>query len=405
MREFAAAGWNVKVVFVSKRADEHPAGWQAAFHELAGGRMRGVEERWLWEGTRASDLRGATGGGARLAHWMRGWASTPASPLIFVDSPAVLPLGVRVKNPYNWTGPGLTGRGRRLLGRLRVTGPVRFPARLVFTVHLNHLAYRAHPVTGPLTSRFAQAIDLVRVDVDALVVHTDRQAAALVARYPELAGHVNVIGQACPDVAAGASPRSEKPVCVAVTRLDPIKRIDSLIALWPLVVARVPQAQLEIWGSGPDEQRLREIAHASPAAGSISLPGFTREGSAQMARAWCTVMTSKRECFPLTILESLAVGTPVVAFDVPYGPREAIRTGVDGYLVADRDTSAYARTLTDLLTSPAPVATLGARALGPGGVRERFGSEVTRRAWLDLASGMARPARQLAAAATGRAPQ
>ncbi len=153
--------------------------------------------------------------------------------------------------------------------------------------------------------------------------------------------------------------------------------------LWPLVVARVPQAQLEIWGSGPDEQRLREIAQASPAAGSISLPGFTREGSAQMARAWCTVMTSKRECFPLTILESLAVGAPVVAFDVPYGPREAIGTGVDGYLVADRDTSAYARTLADLLTSPDLVDTLSARALGPGGVRERFGSEVT--------SGVARP--------------
>lgn len=398
VRVFATAGWNVKVVFVSKLADEHPAGWREAFHELAGGPIPGVEERWLWEGLTAADLPEATGGGARLAHWMRGWASGPASPVIFVDSPTVLPMGVRSKNAYNRTGPGLLGKGRRLFGRLRVTGPVRFPARLVFTVHLNHLAYRADPVSGHLTSRFAEASPLIRENVDALVVHTGRQAVDLVARFPELIGRVAVIGQACRELVGDVPPRADVPLCVAVTRLDANKRLDKLIELWPQVVARVPAAQLEIWGSGPEQERLRNLAAAGPATDSITLPGFAQQGMAVMARAWCTVMTSKRESFPLAVLESLSAGTPVVAFDVPYGPADAIRTGVDGYLIRDRDNAAFVRALAGVLASPALVSQLAEAARGPGGVRERFASDVVGRAWLDLAGELARPARPLAAA-------
>ncbi len=48
----------------------------------------------------------------------------------------------------------------------------------------------------------------------------------------------------------------------------------------------------------------------------------------------------------------MAAGTPVVACDVRYGPREIIRDGVDGFLIADRDIEAAGRAVVRLLIDP-----------------------------------------------------
>ena len=44
-------------------------------------------------------------------------------------------------------------------------------------------------------------------------------------------------------------------------------------------------------------------------------------------------MTSLFEGYPLSTLESLSHGCPVISYDIKYGPREQISEGVDGFLV------------------------------------------------------------------------
>lgn len=56
------------------------------------------------------------------------------------------------------------------------------------------------------------------------------------------------------------------------------------------------------------------------------------------------------EAQPLTILEALSVGTPVVAFDVG-GVRDILRDGIDGYLVPAGDHESFTSTIANLLDS------------------------------------------------------
>ena len=47
------------------------------------------------------------------------------------------------------------------------------------------------------------------------------------------------------------------------------------------------------------------------------------------------LLTSLYEGFALVIQESIANGTPVISYDIKYGPRDMIQDGVNGYLVED----------------------------------------------------------------------
>jgi glycosyltransferase involved in cell wall biosynthesis len=70
----------------------------------------------------------------------------------------------------------------------------------------------------------------------------------------------------------------------------------------------------------------------------------------------------------MVVLEAMAAGLPVVAFDCPTGPRELVDDGVTGLLVPRRDTAALAAAVSRLASDP--------------GMRRRMGTAAVERARL-----------------------
>ena len=50
------------------------------------------------------------------------------------------------------------------------------------------------------------------------------------------------------------------------------------------------------------------------------------------------------------LIESIALGTPVVAFDCPSGPSEIIKNNVNGYLIKNGDLVSLKKKLNDLIS-------------------------------------------------------
>jgi glycosyltransferase involved in cell wall biosynthesis len=119
------------------------------------------------------------------------------------------------------------------------------------------------------------------------------------------------------------------PLAVFVGRLSPEKGLADLIAAWKQVQAELPNAQLIIVGSGPQEEHLRGISLDQP---SIQWAGATSQPQRYLRAADLFILPSHEEGISIALLEAMAAAVPVVATDIP-GNRALIESGRHGLLV------------------------------------------------------------------------
>ena len=94
----------------------------------------------------------------------------------------------------------------------------------------------------------------------------------------------------------------------------------------------------------------------------VTLTGFVTDPFPVFRRAELAVSSSRYEGFGNAIVEALACGTPVVATDCPYGPREILADGRYGLLTPVGDADALAVAITRALAATPDRAALRARA-------------------------------------------
>jgi glycosyltransferase involved in cell wall biosynthesis len=154
-----------------------------------------------------------------------------------------------------------------------------------------------------------------------------------------------------------ADPERSPPRLVMVARFGPQKDHATLLrALAGLVNY---SWTLDLVGDGPLQEQMQAYAGVLGLTERVQFLGQRLDVEQILARAQASLLTTNWEGFPLSILEAMRAGLPVIASSVG-GIGEAIQDGETGYLVPRGNVDVLQDRLSRLLTDPALRARLGA---------------------------------------------
>lgn len=148
---------------------------------------------------------------------------------------------------------------------------------------------------------------------------------------------------------------------LGVGRLVHQKGFDLLIEAYSRVSPDF-DVDLVILGEGPERPALESLVRDLGLTHRVFLPGATTNPFAFMARAQVFVLSSRFEGWPNALVEAMATGVAVAAFDCPCGPSEIIEDRVSGAIVAAQDPGGLAEAVKELLAKDGLRASYGQRA-------------------------------------------
>jgi glycosyltransferase involved in cell wall biosynthesis len=136
---------------------------------------------------------------------------------------------------------------------------------------------------------------------------------------------------------------------VYVGRLGLEKNVAFLLRTFAGVQSAAPRARLVLVGGGPDAENLRGLARDLGLAEAVHFTGAVpyQDVPGMLAACDAFVTASVSEVHPLSVIEAMAAGLPIVGIDSP-GVRDTVRDGETGFL-STYDSAAFSAKLTRLV--------------------------------------------------------
>lgn len=151
-----------------------------------------------------------------------------------------------------------------------------------------------------------------------------------------------------PERVASGKPKVGHPLSIVTSgRLVAHKRVDGILQ----AVAQIPEATLVVIGDGPEFLRLKSMAHELVIESRVRFVGklSADEAMATVMQSDVFVLNSTYEGMPHVVIESMALGVPVVATSVG-GTGEVVTDDEDGILVRPDDHQALVAALSTMAT-------------------------------------------------------
>jgi hypothetical protein len=148
---------------------------------------------------------------------------------------------------------------------------------------------------------------------------------------------------------------------IHVSNFRPVKRVSDLVYAMAIVTKEEPNAKLTLVGDGPDRHSVEKLIDHLGMHGSVKLTGFRSDIPNLMRCSDIGVLCSETESAPLTLLEGMSTGLPMVATKVG-GVLEIIDEDKNGLLIPPKHPEELAQAILRLYRDPKLRKRLGERA-------------------------------------------
>jgi glycosyltransferase involved in cell wall biosynthesis len=184
-----------------------------------------------------------------------------------------------------------------------------------------------------------------------------------------------------------STPPTDRDIDVlCVGRQQPQKRYDRLIEAVGVLRNRGHELRVALAGDGAEREALLALVEKLGLENQVELLGRRSDVFQLYARSKVFALTSEREGHPLALLEAMSRGCVPVALDCRTGPREIIRSDVDGVLLRrDASVAEIAQGIERVLTDDDRRSEMSLAAVEG---MERFSTEAVDVKWKRLLAGV-----------------
>jgi len=186
-----------------------------------------------------------------------------------------------------------------------------------------------------------------------VVVVSHQMKAAMEAKNGFPADKIAVIhnGISMPDPASLGAASKDTLIVGSCGRLVPVKDFALMVEIARCVAKRTPKIRFLIAGDGPEKDKLTELIRRYNLTDTFELSGHVDDMSAFYAGIDVFMNTSIHEGIPMSVLEAMSCGCPVIAPDVG-GLPEILDDAQAGYLIPARRADDYASRCMTLFENP-----------------------------------------------------
>jgi L-malate glycosyltransferase len=128
----------------------------------------------------------------------------------------------------------------------------------------------------------------------------------------------------------------------SIGRITPIKDYSLMVKIAKEVSRETDKIHFELAGEGPDLEKVRDLVCRYQLEKIFLFRGFVKDREDFYKNLDIYLNTSLHEGIPMSILEAMSYGVPVIAPNVG-GLKEILEDGVQGYLVEGRDPKVFSR--------------------------------------------------------------
>ncbi|MDD5888721.1 MAG: glycosyltransferase [bacterium] len=170
---------------------------------------------------------------------------------------------------------------------------------------------------------------------------------------------------------------------ISVGRLSSEKGYLDLLRIFSVLVKKHSDWHLDIIGDGDQRSILEEYISTHHLNDFVTLHGFQGKDYIDklLHKSSIYVMTSYTESFGIVLIEAMSHGLPCVAFDSAEGAKELINSGMNGYLIKNRNMGAMIKKIEDLMMDKEARKKIG--AAGRKSVK-KFAGDVVKEQWFDI---------------------
>ncbi len=184
---------------------------------------------------------------------------------------------------------------------------------------------------------------------DAYVVLTPQDANELKSSYKKINAKLLNIPNISTYQISNTSYNLDSKTILSVGNLVKVKGIDLAIDAASKVFEKHPDWCWHIYGDGNDGGEFKQKVKELSLEDNVKFMGRSKNLTNAYSDAAIFVLPSRSEGFGLVLIEAQSYHIPTVAFDVPFGPRNVISNGVNGFLVEPFDTDSLSDSVCKLI--------------------------------------------------------